>query len=636
MQETLLKVAPTVGRGQRYGPSGRLRAPDPGQPRGARPQGRSAPARRAGRSLRRGARAPRRSTPTTSSTPRSRRSRRASARCSSCATSWTFPKPRWRPHFSAPSAPSRARLLVDSRDSSRRCARPTTQGASHHDPDSRPTCARGMHERAARVHASPICSRPTTARARAGCGRRWRSAGVARAVGAPARGGAVAGRRRDQRLRRLDTPPTPPTPPQLTSADAYCARSVPTPGLPLKLTDTRGPFTFEVYADDSASVTCIEGPSLTAAAGSQSSAPIDVPAGHIFLSSSHAAYRGGAAYSFADGRAGDGVTGVTLTLDDGSPVQATVANGWYVAWWPSTQEVKSADITTQSGVTTQTLAGRTHPRRPRRLAAAVANGAASPAPAPAAARAPPRPGSRATAAPSDAIWFACEPCAAHGQSSPSSSGLPAAVAAAASSASSSDGRRAPRRPRAPTAAGAGVHTRSRCRRLKRAPHLSAPHLRLDPHRTYTVTIVTNCGTFAFTLDVAQSPKTSASFYALVRRGFFDGVTFHRVASGFVIQGGDPDRHRRRRARLHGRRGAAEGHAVRARRRRDGQDREPAGGRLGEPVLHRDRPRASTQSAGLTPDYALVGKVVSGIGVVEKIGSTADEPCGRRVRRRRRS
>lgn len=42
-------------------------------------------------------------------------------------------------------------------------------------------------------------------------------------------------------------------------------------------------------------------------------------------------------------------------------------------------------------------------------------------------------------------------------------------------------------------------------------HLAAPKLKLDPRRTYTVTIVTNCGTFALTLDVKASPKTSASF-----------------------------------------------------------------------------------------------------------------------------
>src|SRR5205807_2314139 len=70
-------------------------------------------------------------------------------------------------------------------------------------------------------------------------------------------------------------------------------------------------------------------------------------------------------------------------------------------------------------------------------------------------------------------------------------------------------------------------------------HLSAPHLVLDPKKTYTVTVVTNCGTFAFTLDVKHSPKTASSFYYLVKQGFFDNTTFHRVVAGFVIQGGDP-------------------------------------------------------------------------------------------------
>src|SRR4029077_5077029 len=70
-------------------------------------------------------------------------------------------------------------------------------------------------------------------------------------------------------------------------------------------------------------------------------------------------------------------------------------------------------------------------------------------------------------------------------------------------------------------------------------HLKAPTLKLDPSKTYTVTVVTNCGAFSFALDVKGSPRTSASFYSLVKRGFYDGLAFHRVAAGFVIQGGDP-------------------------------------------------------------------------------------------------
>jgi len=156
--------------------------------------------------------------------------------------------------------------------------------------------------------------------------------------------------------------PTPPSPGQLADAQAGCeAGQSPIAGLPLKLADTRGPFTFSVYADSTSSATCIKGPTFTAVSGSASSAPIDVPAGHILLST-HAASRAGAAYSFADGRAGDGVSAVTLVLDDGTKVEATVANGWFVAWWPSGHAVSSATITTPAGVTSQAVpAGPTPP-----------------------------------------------------------------------------------------------------------------------------------------------------------------------------------------------------------------------------------------------------------------------------------
>jgi len=69
--------------------------------------------------------------------------------------------------------------------------------------------------------------------------------------------------------------------------------------------------------------------------------------------------------------------------------------------------------------------------------------------------------------------------------------------------------------------------------------LSAPTSRLDPAHTYRVTMATNCGTFVITLAVHQAPKIAASFAYLVKRGFYDNLTFHRIVPGFVIQGGDP-------------------------------------------------------------------------------------------------
>jgi peptidyl-prolyl cis-trans isomerase B (cyclophilin B) len=84
-----------------------------------------------------------------------------------------------------------------------------------------------------------------------------------------------------------------------------------------------------------------------------------------------------------------------------------------------------------------------------------------------------------------------------------------------------------------------------CRRV-RAPtprgvqHVPPPTSRLDPAKRYLVALATNCGTIAIQLDVKRAPRTTASFAYLVKRGFYDDLTFHRVAANFVIQGGDPN------------------------------------------------------------------------------------------------
>jgi peptidyl-prolyl cis-trans isomerase B (cyclophilin B) len=160
---------------------------------------------------------------------------------------------------------------------------------------------------------------------------------------------------------------------------------------------------------------------------------------------------------------------------------------------------------------------------------------------------------------------------------------------------------------------------------KASPHLTAPTLKLDPTRRYTVTVATNCGTFAFTLNVKQSPKTSASLYYLIKRGFYDGTTFQRVAAGFVIQGGDPT----------GTGGGGSGYTV--------VEPPPAQTQYvrGDVAMAKTQAQPSgasgsqffvvtganiSQSGGLTPDYALAGKVVSGIGVVEKIGALPTNPA----------
>jgi len=52
-------------------------------------------------------------------------------------------------------------------------------------------------------------------------------------------------------------------------------------------------------------------------------------------------------------------------------------------------------------------------------------------------------------------------------------------------------------------------------------------------------VVTSKGEFILQLDTGSTPRTSANLYRLAQQGFFDGLTFHRVVPGFVVQGGDP-------------------------------------------------------------------------------------------------
>ena len=53
------------------------------------------------------------------------------------------------------------------------------------------------------------------------------------------------------------------------------------------------------------------------------------------------------------------------------------------------------------------------------------------------------------------------------------------------------------------------------------------------------TVETTVGTFVIEFERDAAPNTVANFEKLARQGFYDGVLFHRVVPGFVIQGGDP-------------------------------------------------------------------------------------------------
>ena len=141
-----------------------------------------------------------------------------------------------------------------------------------------------------------------------------------------------------------------------------------------------------------------------------------------------------------------------------------------------------------------------------------------------------------------------------------------------------------------------------------------PNTKLDPSRTYDVTFETNCGNFTVRLAVKQSPNTTASFANLVQKHFFDHTVFHRIAPGFVIQGGDPtqsgdggpgyttvDKPSPSTKYVHGAVAMAK------------TQTQPAGSGGSQFFV------VTAADAGLPPQYALLGHVVDGIGVVDRIG-----------------
>src|SRR3954452_5922695 len=95
-----------------------------------------------------------------------------------------------------------------------------------------------------------------------------------------------------------------------------------------------------------------------------------------------------------------------------------------------------------------------------------------------------------------------------------------------------------------TAAAAPETTSAGCTKVaeprpKGPQHLAKPTATLNPAKRWVVKLDTNCGEIDILLDVKHAPKTASSVAYLVRRGFYDGLTFHRVVRDFVIRGGPP-------------------------------------------------------------------------------------------------
>jgi cyclophilin family peptidyl-prolyl cis-trans isomerase len=170
--------------------------------------------------------------------------------------------------------------------------------------------------------------------------------------------------------------------------------------------------------------------------------------------------------------------------------------------------------------------------------------------------------------------------------------------------------------------GAGGGGSKPARPAQRQPSVKPPTFRLDSSKTYLARVTTNLGAFVIQLDSRRAPRTGGSFVTLVRKGFYDGLKFHRIAPGFVVQGGDPN----------GDGTGGPGYTIR--------ERPPSGIRYTRGVVAMaksgDQPAGTSGSqffvvtgrdAGLPPDYALLGKVTKGLRIVRKMDAFATSSDG---------
>jgi len=126
----------------------------------------------------------------------------------------------------------------------------------------------------------------------------------------------------------------------------------------------------------------------------------------------------------------------------------------------------------------------------------------------------------------------------------------------------------------------------------------------------------------------DAPKTVANFIKLVKQGFYNDTTFHRVIPGFMIQGGDPNSKSEDRS-THGTGGP--GYTVEAEIKREHARGTVAMARLGDQINPEKRSSGSQffinvkDNAFLNGGYTVFGNVIAGMDVADKIANVPRDP-----------
>ena len=153
---------------------------------------------------------------------------------------------------------------------------------------------------------------------------------------------------------------------------------------------------------------------------------------------------------------------------------------------------------------------------------------------------------------------------------------------------------------------------------------TAPDMNIDVNKNYTATLETNLGIIKIEFYVKDAPNTVNNFVSLSNDGYYNGVIFHRVINGFMIQGGDPS------GTGHGEFGKYPGYEFEDELNNKipyekgivaMANRGPNTNGSQFFIMHQDYP--------LPYQYTIFGKVVDGLDVVDKIANVqtgeADKP-----------
>jgi cyclophilin family peptidyl-prolyl cis-trans isomerase len=156
---------------------------------------------------------------------------------------------------------------------------------------------------------------------------------------------------------------------------------------------------------------------------------------------------------------------------------------------------------------------------------------------------------------------------------------------------------------------------------KQQKFAEAPEMGIDPAKRYTATMETSMGTLVIALDPIAAPRTVNNFVYLAAQHYYDGVIFHRIISGFMCQGGDPDGSGR----------GGPGYKF--------GDELPKPGKyqIGSIAMANAGPNTNgsqffivsgPSGCGLPPLYSLFGQVVKGLDIVEMMQNVPTGPGDR--------